>query len=423
MSDDFLMEEALTYHKKGRPGKIAIEATKDTATSYDLSLAYSPGVAAPCVQINEDPEQAYTYTAKGNLVAVISNGTAVLGLGDIGALASKPVMEGKAVLFKKFADIDVFDLEINERDPKKIIDIIKSLEPTFGGINLEDIKAPECFEIETTLQEMMDIPVMHDDQHGTAIVSGAALLNALSLQGKKIEEVRFVVIGAGAAALSCIQMYQSLGARSEHITLFDSKGAVWEGRTDLNEQKRRLSLGKRAQSWAEAMQGADVFIGLSRANVLAKEMVVSMAPRPIVFAMANPDPEIPYGLAKEVRKDIIIATGRSDLPNQVNNVLGFPYIFRGALDTRAKKINEAMKLAAVRALADMAKMPVPSSVLAMCRRKHCSFGADYIIPTPFDPRLLEEVAAAVAQAAVESGVARKAITDWEDYKQSLRHRL
>lgn len=417
-------QQALDYHAKGRPGKIEVVPTKDAKTQNDLSLAYSPGVAEPCLAISENVEDVYKYTAKGNLVAVISNGTAVLGLGDIGPEAGKPVMEGKGVLFKIFADIDVFDIEINEKDPEKFVQIVKSLEPTFGGINLEDIKAPECFYIEKELRERMNIPVMHDDQHGTAIISGAALLNALELQGKKIEDARFVVNGTGAAAMSCSQLYVALGARYENFSMFNTKGILHEKRTDLDDVKRKFAAGKHSDlTMDEAMKGADVFIGLSKGNTVSKEMVKNMAPKPIVFAMANPDPEISYEDATEVRSDIIMATGRSDYPNQVNNVLGFPYIFRGALDVRAKQINEAMKLAAVHAIARLAKLPVPDMVNMAYNNNTISFGAQYIIPKPLDPRLLAIVAPAVAKAAMDSGVAQKQITDWEGYTLELNKRL
>jgi malate dehydrogenase (oxaloacetate-decarboxylating)(NADP+) len=416
-------QQALEYHAKGRPGKIEVIPTKEAKTQRDLSLAYSPGVAEPCLEIAANPEDVYKYTAKGNLVAVISNGTAVLGLGDIGPEAGKPVMEGKGVLFKIFADIDVFDIEISEKDPEKFVQIVKALEPTFGGINLEDIKAPECFYIEQRLKEEMKIPVMHDDQHGTAIISAAALLNALELQKKKIEKVTFVVNGAGAAAIACIKLYIALGAKTENFFVFDSKGLVHESRTDLDELKKQFVQKGKNKSLAEGMKGADVFIGLSKGNVISKDMVKSMAKHPIVFAMANPDPEITWEDATEERKDIIMATGRSDYPNQVNNVLGFPYIFRGALDVRATNINEAMKLAAVKALAELTKSPVPDIVNMAYNEKNISFGPDYIIPKPLDPRLLSYVAPAVAKAAMESGVAKHPITNWEEYEHQLNKRL
>ena len=420
---DLRREQALEYHSSGRPGKIEVVPTKEAKTQRDLSLAYSPGVAEPCKEIAANPEDVYKYTAKGNLVAVISNGTAVLGLGDIGPEASKPVMEGKGVLFKIFADIDVFDIEINEKDPEKFVQIVKSLEPTFGGINLEDIKAPECFYIEQELRKQMNIPVMHDDQHGTAIISSAALLNALELQKKKIDKVSFVINGAGAAAMACIQLYVALGAKYENFILFDKDGVLHAGRTDLGPIREKFAVKKSDWTLDKAMKNADVFLGLSVGNVITQDMVKSMAKNPIVFAMANPDPEITYDDATAVRKDIIMATGRSDYPNQVNNVLGFPYIFRGALDVRAKQINEAMKLAAVKALADLAKSPVPDIVNMAYNQNNMSFGPDYIIPKPLDPRLLATVAPAVAKAAVESGVAQKAIANWDAYTLELNKRL
>jgi len=416
-------QQALEYHSKGRPGKIEVVPTKEAKTQRDLSLAYSPGVAEPCKEIAANPEDVYKYTAKGNLVAVISNGTAVLGLGDIGPEAGKPVMEGKGVLFKIFADIDVFDIEINEKDPDKFVEIVKALEPTFGGINLEDIKAPECFYIEKKLKELMHIPVMHDDQHGTAIISGAALLNALEIQKKKIEKAKFVVNGAGAAAISCSRLYESLGAKHENFIMFDRKGVLHKGRTDIDEMKLNYANAKGEMTLTEALKDADVFIGLSVGNCVTADMVKSMAKNPIVFAMANPDPEISYEDATGARKDVIMATGRSDYPNQVNNVLGFPYIFRGALDVRASQINEAMKLAAVKALAELAKSPVPDIVNMAYGEKNILFGADYIIPKPLDPRLLSTVAPAVAQAAIESGVAKHRIEDWDVYRNELDKRL
>ena len=416
-------QQALEYHSKGRPGKIEVVPTKEAKTQRDLSLAYSPGVAEPCKEIAANPEDVYKYTAKGNLVAVISNGTAVLGLGDIGPEASKPVMEGKGVLFKIFADIDVFDIEINEKDPDKFVEIVKALEPTFGGINLEDIKAPECFYIEKKLKESMHIPVMHDDQHGTAIISGAALLNALEIQKKKIEKAKFVVNGAGAAAISCCRLYESLGAKHENFIMFDRKGVLHKGRADIDELKLSYSNAKDQMTLAEAMKDADVFIGLSVGNCVTPDMVKLMAKNPIVFAMANPDPEISYEDATGARKDVIMATGRSDYPNQVDNVLGFPYIFRGALDVRANQINEAMKLAAVKALADLAKTAVPDIVNMAYGEKNILFGADYIIPKPLDPRLLSTVAPAVAKAAIESGVAQHIIEDWDAYGNELNRRL
>lgn len=422
-NNDLRREQALEYHASGRPGKIEVVPTKEAKTQRDLSLAYSPGVAEPCKEIHENIEEVYKYTAKGNLVAVITNGTAVLGLGDIGPEASKPVMEGKGVLFKIFADIDVFDIEINEKDPEKFVQIVKALEPTFGGINLEDIKAPECFYIEQQLKEQMKIPVMHDDQHGTAIISGAALLNALELQKKKIDRVRFVVNGAGAAAMACVQLYVSLGARYENFILFDKDGVLHEGRTDLDATRKKFAVKKSDSTLSKAMRDADVFLGLSIGGVVTPDMVKSMAKNPIVFAMANPDPEISYEDATAVRKDIIMATGRTDYPNQVNNVLGFPYIFRGALDVRATKINEAMKLAAVKALAELAKTAVPDIVNLAYNQSSMSFGPEYIIPKPLDPRLLSTVAPAVAKAAVESGVAQKPIQNWDAYTLQLNKRL
>ncbi|HRG81775.1 MAG TPA: NADP-dependent malic enzyme [Chitinophagaceae bacterium] len=423
MQNELRKQQALEYHAKGRPGKIEVIPTKEAKTQRDLSLAYSPGVAAPCLEIAEDIENVYKYTAKGNLVAVISNGTAVLGLGDIGPEAGKPVMEGKGVLFKIFADIDVFDIEINEKDPEKFVQIVKALEPTFGGINLEDIKAPECFYIERELKKQMQIPVMHDDQHGTAIISGAALLNALEIQKKKIEKAKFVVNGAGAAAISCSRLYEALGARHENFLMFDRKGVLHKGRTDLDELKIQYANGKTDMTLAEAMKDADVFIGLSSGNCVTPEMVKSMAKNPIVFAMANPDPEISWEDATGARKDIIMATGRSDYPNQVNNVLGFPYIFRGALDVRAKHINEEMKLAAVKALADLAKTTVPDMVNMAYNEKNISFGPNYIIPKPLDPRLLSTVAPAVAKAAMDSGIAKQPIANWDNYINNLNKRL
>ncbi|MDQ6757992.1 MAG: NADP-dependent malic enzyme [Bacteroidota bacterium] len=424
MKKELRKQEALDYHSKGRPGKIEVVPTKATKTQRDLSLAYSPGVAVPCMEINANPEAVYKYTAKGNLVAVISNGTAVLGLGDIGPMAGKPVMEGKGVLFKIFADIDVFDIEINEKDPEKFVQIVKSLEPTFGGINLEDIKAPECFYIEKKLKEQLNIPVMHDDQHGTAIISAAALLNALEIQKKKIEKVKFVVNGAGAAAMACVRLYQALGAKPDNFVMFDKTGVLHAERHDLDENKIQFATTrKRELTLSEAMKDADVFIGLSVGNVISAEMVKSMAKNPIVFAMANPDPEISYEEAIAVRKDVIMATGRSDYPNQVNNVLGFPYIFRGALDVRATQINEAMKLAAVKALADLTKSAVPDIVTMAYNERSLVFGPNYIIPKPVDTRLLSTVAPAVAKAAIESGVAKYPITDWETYKLDLNKRL
>jgi len=423
MDNDLRKQQALEYHAKGRPGKIEVVPTKEAKTQRDLSLAYSPGVAAPCLEIADDVENVYKYTAKGNLVGVISNGTAVLGLGNIGPEAGKPVMEGKGVLFKIFADIDVFDIEINETDPEKFVQIVKSLEPTFGGINLEDIKAPECFYIEQELKKQMHIPVMHDDQHGTAIISAAALLNAFELQKKKIDKARFVVNGAGAAAVACMNLYVLLGAKRENFRVFDSKGLIHENRVDLDVLKKELATKGKELTLAEAMKEADVFIGLSKGGVLNAEMVKSMAKNPIVFAMANPDPEISWDDATGARKDLIMATGRSDYPNQVNNVLGFPYIFRGALDVRATQINEAMKMAAVRALAELAKTPVPDIVNMAYNETSIVFGQNYIIPKPLDPRLLSTVAPAVAKAAMESGVAKQPITNWENYITNLNKRL
>jgi malate dehydrogenase (oxaloacetate-decarboxylating)(NADP+) len=423
MQKDLRREQALEYHAKGRPGKIEVIPTKDAKTQRDLSLAYSPGVAEPCKEIEKNIETVYKYTAKGNLVAVISNGTAVLGLGDIGPEAAKPVMEGKGVLFKIFADIDVFDIEINEKDPEKFVQIVRSLEPTFGGINLEDIKAPECFYIEQKLRESMKIPVMHDDQHGTAIISAAALLNALELQKKKIDRVKFVVNGAGAAAMACVRLYIELGARSSNFIMFDRKGALYIGRPDLEGDKLQFATAKNDMSLEQALKDADVFIGLSVGNVLTREMIKSMAKRPIVFAMANPDPEITWEEALAAREDVIMATGRSDYPNQVNNVLGFPFIFRGALDVRATKINEEMKLAAVHALADLARTTVPDIVNIAYNTNNLAFGPTYIIPKPLDPRLLSTIAPAVAKAAIASGVAQTTITNWEEYAIELDKRL
>ena len=416
-------EEALRYHAEGKPGKIEVIPTKPHSTQTDLSLAYSPGVAEPCLEIEKNPLDAYEYTAKGNLVAVISNGTAVLGLGDIGPLAGKPVMEGKGLLFKIFAGIDVFDIEVNEKDPEKFIQTVKAISPTFGGINLEDIKAPECFEIETRLKNELDIPVMHDDQHGTAIISGAGLINALEIAGKKIEDVKIVVNGAGAASISCTKLYVMLGARKENIVMCDSKGVISTSRPDLNAAKREFATDRPIKTLQEAVVGADVFLGLSVANVLTKEMVRSMNADPIVFALANPNPEISYADAMDSRDDIIFATGRSDYPNQINNVLGFPYIFRGALDTHAKAINEEMKRAAVYAIADLAKEPVPDVVNAAYKLKRTTFGRDYILPKALDPRLLTRVSCAVAKAAIDSGVSRKTITDWGGYANHLREMM
>ena len=416
-------EEALRYHAEGKPGKIEVVPTKPYSTQMDLSLAYSPGVAEPCLEIEKNPLDAYKYTSKGNLVAVISNGTAVLGLGDIGPLAGKPVMEGKGLLFKIFAGIDVFDIEVNEKDPDKFIETVKAIAPTFGGINLEDIKAPECFKIETRLKEELDIPVMHDDQHGTAIISGAGLINALEIAGKKIEDVKIVVNGAGAASISCTKLYIMLGAKKENIIMCDSKGVISTHRTDLNESKKFFATDRDIKTLTEAVVGADVFLGLSVANVLTQDMVRSMNTNPIVFALANPNPEISYADAMASRDDIIFATGRSDYPNQINNVLGFPYIFRGALDTHAKAINEEMKLAAVYAIAGLAKEPVPDVVNAAYKLKRTTFGRDYILPKALDPRLLTRVSCAVAKAAIDSGVSRRTITDWEGYANHLREMM
>lgn len=416
-------EAALKYHASGRPGKIEVVPTKPHSTQTDLSLAYSPGVAEPCLEIEKSPQTAYDYTAKGNLVAVISNGTAVLGLGDIGALAGKPVMEGKGLLFKIFSGIDVFDIEVDEKDPEKFIQTVKAISPTFGGINLEDIKAPECFEIERRLKEELDIPVMHDDQHGTAIISGAALINALDIAKKDISKIKLVVNGAGASAIACTNLYMKLGVKKENIIMCDSKGVLTISREDLNETKQYFAIDRDISTLDEAVEGADVFLGLSKADVLTKEMVRKMNSDPIVFALANPNPEITYEDAMEARNDIIFATGRSDYPNQVNNVLGFPYIFRGALDVRATTINEEMKLAASRAIADLAKDIVPDVINTAYEIKKLIFGRDYIIPKPLDPRLLTTVSMAVARAAIESGVARKIITDWDAYENRLEEMM
>jgi malate dehydrogenase (oxaloacetate-decarboxylating)(NADP+) len=416
-------EEALNYHSEGRPGKIEVIPTKPHSTQWDLSVAYSPGVAEPCLEIEKNPEDAFKYTTKGNLVAVISNGTAVLGLGNIGALAGKPVMEGKGLLFKIFADVDVFDIEVDEEDVEKFITHVKAISPTFGGINLEDIKAPECFEIEQRLIQELDIPVFHDDQHGTAIISGAGLLNALEISGKKIEDLKIVVNGAGASAISCTKLYLAMGVKKENVIMLDSKGVLSTRRTDLNKYKQEFAIETDKETLSDAIKGADVFLGLSTADVLSPEMLKSMAPDPIVFAMANPNPEISYEKAMSARDDLIFATGRSDYPNQVNNVLGFPFIFRGALDVRATVINEDMKLAAVKALAALAKEDVPETVSMAYKEKNIVFGRDYIIPKPLDPRLISVVAPAVAKAAMDSGVARKKITDWDAYRQYLNQRL
>ena len=413
-------EAALEYHETGRPGKIEVKPTKAYRTQTDLSLAYSPGVAYPCLEIQENPDDAYRYTDKGNLVAVISNGTAVLGLGDIGALSGKPVMEGKGLLFKIYGGIDVFDIEVNEKDPEKFCEAVERIAPTFGGINLEDIKAPECFYIEERLKKTLDIPVMHDDQHGTAIISAAGLKNALEVNGKDIKKVRIVVNGAGAAAISCTKLYMALGAQKENIVMLDSKGVISKERTDLNEQKKFFATDRTdIHTLAEAVNGADVFVGLSKGNVLSQDMVRSMAKDPVIFALANPTPEITYEEAMEARKDVLMSTGRTDYPNQINNVIGFPYIFRGALDVHATAINEEMKMAAVHAIADLAKQPVPDVVNDVYKVNNLKFGRNYFIPKPVDPRLISEVSAAVAKAAIESGVARKTITDWDAYKNSL----
>jgi len=422
MSDQ-LKKHALEYHLNGRPGKIEVIPTVPYSTQYDLSLAYTPGVAIPCKEIEANPEDAYSYTAKGNLVGVISNGTAVLGLGNIGALAGKPVMEGKGLLFKVFADVDVFDIEVDQTNIDAFIETVKAISPTFGGINLEDIKAPECFEIETRLIEALDIPVFHDDQHGTAIISAAGLINSLELVNKKIEDVVVVVNGAGAAAVSCIKLYMSLGVKPENVLMVDSKGVLNTKRKDLNEIKKRFVTSRDADTLRDAMKGADVFLGLSVADIVDEDMIKSMAKDPIVFAMANPNPEIAYDKAINARKDIIFATGRSDYPNQINNVLGFPYIFRGALDVRASKINEEMKLAAVVALAELAKEDVPETVNIAYKKQNLIFGREYIIPKPVDPRLITRVAPAVAKAAIKSGIARKPITDWAAYDLELQGRM
>jgi len=415
--------DALRYHEKGRPGKIEVIPTKPHETQYDLSLAYTPGVAQPCREIQKNPDEIYHYTSKGNLVAVVSNGTAVLGLGDIGPAAGKPVMEGKGMLFKIFADVDVFDIEVNEKNPDRLIEVVKAISPTFGGINLEDIKAPECFYVEEKLKATLDIPVFHDDQHGTAIISGAALLNALEITGKQIEKIRIVISGAGAAAISCAKLYLRLGVTKENIVMFDSKGAISKDRTDLNEAKLQFACETSYASLADAMVGADLFLGLSVGNLVSADMVRSMAKDPIVFAMANPTPEISYDEAVSARDDIIMATGRSDYPNQINNVLGFPFIFRGALDVRAREINEEMKIAAVKALASLAKKYVPELVTKAYNMENIVFGKEYIIPKPLDPRLISTVAPAVAKAAMDTGVARKPIGNWDEYERELSTRL
>ena len=414
-------EAALLYHSQGKPGKIEVVPTKPYRTQTDLSLAYSPGVAEPCLEIQNNPNDAYKYTNKGNLVAVISNGTAVLGLGDIGAMSGKPVMEGKSLLFKIYAGVDAFDIEVDEKDPEKFIQAVKAIAPTFGGINLEDIKAPECFEIERRLKAELDIPVMHDDQHGTAIISAAGLINALQVAGKKIEDVKLVVNGAGAAAISCTRLYCACGVKHENVVMLDSKGVISTERPDLNEQKKEFATTRTdIHTLEEAMRGADVFVGLSKGNILSQDMVRSMANHPIIFALANPVPEISYEDAMAARPDVLMSTGRTDYPNQINNVIGFPYIFRGALDTAASAINEEMKMAAVRAIADLARRPVPDIVNRAYHVRNFTFGPDYFIPKPVDPRLITEVSMAVAKAAIESGVARRVITDWKAYRQQLR---
>ena len=415
--------DALSYHADGRPGKIEVISTKPTQTQFDLALAYSPGVAEPCLKIAENVDDVYKYTAKGNLVAVISNGTAVLGLGDIGPEASKPVMEGKGILFKIFADIDVFDIELNCKSIDDFVNTVKAMEPTFGGINLEDIKAPESFEIEERLKAELNIPIMHDDQHGTAIISGAGLLNALRIVNKNIGDVKLVVNGAGASAIACTKLFVSLGVKKENLVMLDSKGVLRADRDDLDKYKVQFASSRDIHTLEDALKGADVFVGLSKGNILTPEMILSMANDPIVFAMANPEPEIDYNLAVKTRPDLVMATGRSDFPNQVNNVLGFPFIFRGALDVRATAINEEMKLAAVRAIADLALEPVPEVVMMAYNEGNMAFGRNYIIPKPMDPRLLTTVAPAVAKAAMDSGVAKSPITDWDAYKDSLRKRL
>ena len=417
-------EAALEYHETGRPGKIEVVPTKAYRTQTDLSLAYSPGVAYPCLEIQDNPDAAYRYTDKGNLVAVISNGTAVLGLGDIGAMSGKPVMEGKGLLFKIYGRIDVFDIEVAEKDPEKFCEAVEKIAPTFGGINLEDIKAPQCFYIEERLKQTLDIPVMHDDQHGTAIISSAGLINALEVNGKKIEDVKIVVNGAGAAAISCTKLYVALGARKENIIMLDSKGVITSDRENLTPEKKLFATDRRdVHTLEEAMRGADVFLGLSKGNVVSQDMIRSMADQPIVFALANPAPEITYEDAMASRPDVLMSTGRSDYPNQINNVIGFPYIFRGALDVHAKAINEEMKLAAVHAIADLAKQPVPDVVNDVYKVNNLTFGPAYFIPKPVDPRLITEVSAAVAKAAIESGVARQTIDDWDEYKRNLRLRM
>jgi malate dehydrogenase (oxaloacetate-decarboxylating)(NADP+) len=422
---DELKEKALRYHTMGgRPGKIEVVPTKPCQTADELSLAYTPGVAKPVLEIADNPEDAYKYTSKGNLVAVISNGTAILGLGDRGALASKPVMEGKGVLFKRFADIDVFDLEVDTKDPKKLIEIVKLLEPTFGGVNLEDIKAPECFEIEQTLIRECNIPIFHDDQHGTAIISTAGIMNAVEITGRKMEDLKVVFNGAGAAGVSCSKMFAAAGVKKENIIMCDSKGVIFKGRTErMTPEKKEMAVETDARTLAEALVGADAFIGLSVADCVSPEMLLSMADNPIVFAMSNPNPEITYETATATRSDVIMATGRSDYPNQINNVLGFPFIFRGALDVRATTISEGMKMAAAKALADLAKEPVPESIKKAYGGREFSFGRDYIVPKPFDPRVIEWEAVAVAKAACEEGLAKYPITDWDGYAERLRERM
>ncbi|MDC7226584.1 MAG: malate dehydrogenase [Spirochaetales bacterium] len=421
---DELKEKALKYHSAGgKPGKIEINATKPCVTAEDLSLAYTPGVAKPVLEIAEKPDDAYKYTSKGNLVAVVSNGSAILGLGNRGALASKPVMEGKGVLFKRFADIDVFDIELDTADPAKIIDIVKTMEPTFGGVNLEDIKAPECFEIEQKLIELCDIPVFHDDQHGTAIICTAGIINACEVTGKKLEEIKIVVNGAGAAGISCARMFVAAGVKKKNLMMCDSRGVIYNGRDEkMNPQKAEFACDTDARTLADAMKGADVFTGVSAADCVSQEMLLSMADDPVVFAMANPNPEIGYELAVKTREDLIMATGRSDYPNQINNVLGFPFIFRGAMDVKSKKISEGMKMAAAKALADLAKQPVPDEVRAAYGRDF-SFGREYIVPKPFDPRVIEWEAVAVARAACDEGLAAEPIKDWDAYRAQLRARM
>ena len=416
-------EDALLYHSRNRHGKIEVIPTKPYSTQIDLSLAYTPGVAFPCLEIEKNPEDVYTFTAKGNLVAVISNGTAVLGLGDIGAMAGKPVMEGKGLLFKVFADVDTFDIEVDEKDPEKLVEVCAKIAPTFGGINLEDIKAPECFEVETKLKAMLDIPVFHDDQHGTAIISGAGLLNALEITGKKIDKIKMVICGSGAAGISCARFYVSLGVKKENIVMVDINGVINRKRKDLNKYQLEFVTDKNVDTLAQALKGAEMFLGVSAANIVSKEMLASMAKNPIVFAMANPNSEISYEDAMATRDDLIFATGRSDYPNQINNVLGFPFIFRGALDVLASTINEEMKLAASKALAALTKEPVPPSVLKAYNIDKLVFGKDYIIPKPLDPRLISCVASAVAQAAMDTGVAKFPIKDWDAYRDNLDRRL